>query len=217
MDQEIWKSIEGFEGYYEVSNTGKVRSIDRRIWSEKQQLYINRHGKELKLWRNGGGYFQVNLHKNNEMHVCSISRLVAEAFLPNPDNKPCVDHINRDRTDNRVENLRWATIKENCNNRKDNIPKENLEERIKEYSRRHYAKHKEEANRRSRKWQEENKERMKEVRHNYYMRHRTSTMDHNNLKTKDPDYYKKYYAANKDKIKEWNKSYYERRKASQVL
>lgn len=208
MDQEIWKSIEGFEGYYEVSNTGKVRSIDRRIWSEKRQLYINRKGRELKFLSNKDGYYNVILYKNDKWYSYKVSRLVLSAFVPNTDNKPCVDHINRDRTDNRVENLRWVTHKENNNNRKDNISKENLEDIVKEYSRRYYAKHKEEVNRRSRKWHEENKERDKELRHNYYMRHRTSTMDHNNLKTKDPDYYKKYYAANKDKI---------RKKASQDL
>ena len=196
---EVWQDIEGFEGYYKVSNTGKVSGVDRRIWSDKRQYYINIKGKELKRWLNGGGYFQVNLHKDNKMHICLISRLVAEAFIPNPDNKPFVDHINRDRTDNRAENLRWVTQKENCNNRKDNIPEGELKERIKEYSRKSYAKNKEAHNRRSRKWEAENKERVKANRHSYYMRHRTSTMDHNNLKTKDPDYYKKYYAAKKNK------------------
>ena len=104
---EIWKDIEGYEGLYKISNLGRVKSLN-----------YNNTGKEriLKLGGNRGNYPQVELGKNGERRTCLVHRLVAEAFIPNPDNKPCVDHINTIKTDNRVENLRWVTRKENANN-----------------------------------------------------------------------------------------------------
>ena len=96
---EIWKEIVENPNYL-VSNKGNVKSlITNKILKPKKDK----------------GYLRVHLRVPNNKHF-SVHRLVAQAFIPNPENKPCIDHINTDRTDNRVENLRWVTHKENCNN-----------------------------------------------------------------------------------------------------
>ena len=110
MENEIWKPIKDYEGLYEVSSIGRVRSMS----------YTNQHGTFdrviiLKGWI-CGGYPCIQLTKNNEKKTFKIHRLVAETFIPNPNNLPEVDHINTVRDDNRVENLRWVTHKENMNN-----------------------------------------------------------------------------------------------------
>ena len=104
---EIWKPVVGYEGLYEVSNLGKVKAIKWHRGNEE---------KEIKPYTTYKGYLRLRLCKNGKGKQFQIHRLVAEAFIPNPENKPYIDHINTDRTDNRVENLRWVTNKENCNN-----------------------------------------------------------------------------------------------------
>lgn len=97
---EFWKDIEGYEGLYRVSNVGQVKSL--------------KSNKILKPNSNNtGGYLQVVLSKNGEAKRFYIHRLVAEAFLPNEDELPEVDHINSDKTDNRVANLQWISRVEN--------------------------------------------------------------------------------------------------------
>lgn len=108
---EIWKPVVGYEGLYECSSLGNVRSLDR-IDSVGRRI----KGKHIKPLESRFGYHRLSLCKEGKVITHSVHRLVAEAFLPNPDNKPCVDHINTDRTDCRVENLRWVTIKENNEN-----------------------------------------------------------------------------------------------------
>ena len=104
---EEWRDIEGYEGLYQVSNKGRVKS-----------LKYNKTKKEkvLKFGTNRYGYKYVVLSKDNTPKLKKVYRLVAEAFIPNPDNKPCIDHCNTIRTDDRVCNLRWCTYKENMNN-----------------------------------------------------------------------------------------------------
>lgn len=100
---EIWKQIEGYDNYM-VSNLGRVKSL--------------KFGKEkvLKYGKDSGGYLTICLCKDGKVKRFLIHRLIAKTFLPNPDNKPCIDHINTNRSDNRVNNLRWATYKDNSNN-----------------------------------------------------------------------------------------------------
>jgi hypothetical protein len=104
LQGEIWKDIKGYDGY-QVSNKGRVKST-----------IVRKEGKLLKPSVNKLGYLQLGLSVNGKPTTHYVHRLVAETFIPNPDKKLCIDHINTDRTDNRVENLRWCTHKENINN-----------------------------------------------------------------------------------------------------
>ena len=97
--QEIWKDVKDYEGLYQVSNTGKVRSLKRHII--------------LKPSHNHKGYLHIILYKNAKSKVGIIHRLVAEAFIPNLENKPQVNHINGIKTDNNSDNLEWCTNAEN--------------------------------------------------------------------------------------------------------
>ena len=109
--EEVWKDIEEFEGLYQASNLGRIRSLDRIMTSG-----IPRKGKVLKTQFDGKMHYMVDLRKGGKRYMRMVHRLVAQAFIPNPENKPIVDHIDTDASNNAVENLRWCTQKENCNN-----------------------------------------------------------------------------------------------------
>lgn len=112
MDRVIWKDVDGYKGFYQVSNIGDVRSVDRYVnhWQGGKCI---KKGKDLKPSLNHKGYCMVNLQINGKGGLKSIHRLVAEAFIPNPENKPQVNHINGIKSDNKVENLEWSTQSEN--------------------------------------------------------------------------------------------------------
>lgn len=109
--QGTWVPIVGYEGLYEVSSQGDVRSIDR-LETTKGNYLKKRRGVSLKPGK-VRGYNRVSLCKNGCIKQISVHRLVAEAFIPNPDNKPCINHKNAIKSDNRVENLEWCTHSEN--------------------------------------------------------------------------------------------------------
>ncbi len=104
--EEIWKDIEGYEGKYQASNLGNVRSLNYRKTSEL---------KLLKQKTDGNGYKRVNLYKDGKRKNCRVHRLVAIAFLPNPNNLPVVNHKDEDKTNNNVNNLEWCTQEYNLN------------------------------------------------------------------------------------------------------
>ena len=107
---EIWKDIVGYEGLYKVSNKGNVYSVERinsqgRKWG----------GQTLKLLLDKIGYIRVNLCKDGRIKNVTVHRLVAEMFIPNPNNYPEVNHRDEDKTNNCVENLEWCTREYNVN------------------------------------------------------------------------------------------------------
>lgn len=111
--EEIWKDVPDYDGLYQVSNIGNVKRITQNIKCKNGATKVIR-GKKMKQTSNI--YQYVILTKNCIQKHHAVHRLVAQAFIPNPENKPCIDHINTIKTDNRVENLRWVTKKENMNN-----------------------------------------------------------------------------------------------------
>lgn len=109
---EIWKSIPNYEGLYEVSNYGNVRSLDREVIDKNGKILFKK-GKILKKLLNDYGYFHVILSKQNKLKTHTVHRLVGIAFIDNPYNKIEINHINGIKTDNRVDNLEWCTRSEN--------------------------------------------------------------------------------------------------------
>lgn len=103
MSIEEWKPIPDFEGIYEVSNYGRIKSLARN----------GTKGGLLKQHIDRYGYLKVVLHKGNKPYYFTVHRLVANAFIENPENKATVDHIDCNRTNNHADNLRWCTVKEN--------------------------------------------------------------------------------------------------------
>jgi|LakMenE18May11ns_1017448.scaffolds.fasta_scaffold9683875_2 hypothetical protein len=113
--EEIWKSVIGYEGFYEVSNQGRVRSVDRFVMQvingvQTKCLY---KGRILKFTNDNSGYPMVTLSALGKIKTFRIHRLVADVFIENPESKKTVNHINAIKTDNRIENLEWATQLEN--------------------------------------------------------------------------------------------------------
>ena len=108
---EEWRPVVGYEGLYEVSNLGEVRSLPRVMKSRHGSgMGYHMKGKVLKKIDSPNGYYFVPLGKGKSGFV---HRLVLEAFVPNPEGKPCCDHIDANRHNNNVSNLRWATFSEN--------------------------------------------------------------------------------------------------------
>ena len=99
--EEAWKDVVGFEGEYQISNLGRLKHFSKKGWNI------------LKNTNKKGWYFNVILVGKSKTKSIKIHRLVAEAFIPNPENKPCINHKDGNKQNNCVDNLEWATQKEN--------------------------------------------------------------------------------------------------------
>ena len=106
MEKEIWKDIKGYENLYKVSNLGNIRSLGNGISrNSKRRL--------LRLKKEKTGYIRICLQKDGKRKYLSVHRLAGQAFIPNPKNKPCINHIDYNRGNNSIENLEWCTYSEN--------------------------------------------------------------------------------------------------------
>lgn len=176
---EEWKQIEDFP-MYEVSTEGRIKS--------------HYSGKILKPQSNWNGYLMVNLYKDGKMTSKRIHRLVAIAFIPNPDNLPCIDHISGCKTNNRASNLRWCTKKENANYKNHKPMSEEQKARLREYQNRDKQKEYHKL------YSETHKEQMLEYQKQYYQLHKEQK--------------KLYYQQNKEQILDKMKQKYQQNKSN---
>lgn len=179
---EIWKPVNGFEGYYEVSNLGRVRRLDRYDYGcGYPRLY---KGGILKLLCGSSGYYHIMLCKDGKRITKNIHRIVADAFIPNPDNLPQVNHKDEDKSNNRVDNLEWCSPRYNCSygtkNRRCNNTKiernlvdpETVGQTPEESKELYNEKHKEEIRQKEHNRYLTNKDKIKERSKKYYYEHR---------------------------------------------
>ena len=111
---EVWLPVKGYEGLYEVSDLGRVRSVDRVIAHVRTASgKCLRRGRIKTQSLDCYGYRTTSVCKEGKEKALKVHRMVAEAFLPNPDGLPTVDHINNDKQDNRAANLRWLSFEDN--------------------------------------------------------------------------------------------------------
>ena len=196
--QEIWKDISGFEGVYEISSYGRVRSV--------------KSGKILSTSKCGGcrGYLSVCLSKNGKRYGKLVHRLVAEAFIPAVEGLSEVNHKDEDKTNNRVENLEFCNHKYNMNYGTRNIRSKDTHIKNgywtgfskEEYNRKYRECHKEELREYHKEYNREYRECHKEENREYREFHK----EENRL------YAKIYYENNKEKIREQHREYYEKNK-----
>lgn len=107
--KEIWKDIKEYEGLYQISNLGNVKSLPKMVGFRKRKEKI------LKTYYDKNGYVKVILCKENKTRFLSVHRLMAEAFIPNPNNFPQINHKDENKQNNNLENLEWCTCKYNIN------------------------------------------------------------------------------------------------------
>ena len=110
--EEIWKNIQEYEGIYQISNLGRIKAVQRKVRNSSVGGFRNLPEKILKT-RIENGYYSLTLNKGVKQLFICIHRLVAIAFIPNPENKRCVNHLDGNKLNNNVNNLKWSTHSEN--------------------------------------------------------------------------------------------------------
>ena len=108
-----WKKLNRYEGLYEITEAGDVKSVDRYLPAGKHESRIYKGKIKKPVKSNQYGHLKHQLWKDNKLEQALVHRLVAENFIPNPNNYPCVLHIDDDPTNNHVSNLKWGTQKDN--------------------------------------------------------------------------------------------------------
>ena len=187
---EEWRPIEGYEGLYEVSNTGRVRSLDKY---DSMNRFLR--GRILRLFTDGLGYLRAQLYSNSKRKSFLVHRLVAQAFIPNPDNLPQVNHRDENPSNDSVDNLEWCDGKYNVNygTRIDRIRDIRLKNGTytglskEEYRKKRY---------------QEKKDKINEQRREYYRENREKICERQ----------KEYNHKNREKINERQKEYYRKKK-----
>ena len=187
---EEWRPIEGYEGLYEVSNTGRVRSLDKY---DSMNRFLR--GRILRLFTDGLGYLRAQLYSNSKRKSFLVHRLVAQAFILNPDNLPQVNHRDENPSNDNVDNLEWCDGKYNVNygTRRDRIRDIRLKNGTytglskEEYRKKRYQEKKDKINERRREYYRENREKICERQ-------------------------KEYNHKNREKINERQKEYYRKKK-----
>ena len=115
---EEWRDIIGYEGIYQASNRGRIKRVEHwknQTIKQSPEKYTRRPLTEKIMKQNGDPYLRVCLSKNKESKTMSVHRLIAQSFIPNPNNYPEINHIDCDPKNNRVENLEWCDRKHNIN------------------------------------------------------------------------------------------------------
>ena len=107
MNQILWKPVPGYESYYEISNYGEIRGVERIISTPHQQRKIK--SRVLKPRINKYGYLIIDLSKSSVSKTFEVHRLIALTFLPHQEGRNCVNHLDADKLNNNVENLEWVT------------------------------------------------------------------------------------------------------------
>ena len=193
---EEWKNVIGYEGLYEVSNIGNVRNVRRNTL--------------LKLSKTNYGYIQVYLYKNGIRTGLKVHRLVAQAFIPNPDNLPQINHLDEDKTNNRVDNLEWCSHKYNVNygHRTENA----IDTRVKNgYADPDFIgfglNEKEYMKEYNRIYRENNREKLIEYSKRYYQEHKKELYERN----------KEWIKNNREKYNEWRREYRLKKKNKQNI
>ena len=171
---EEWKNVIGYEGLYEVSNTGQVRSLDRYVKYSNGRIHLHK-GKVLSPVKDKYGYLTVVLSCNGKQKTIKIHRLVAQAFLPNPDNLPQVNHRDEVKLNNCVDNLEWCSAKYNLS-----YGTARIRERDTKIKNGYYTGLSKEEYRK--KWCQENKDKIREINRRYYLNRK---MIQNNVKSLD--------------------------------
>lgn len=183
-NNELWEVIKDFP-MYEVSSLGRVKSH-----------YSGRILKPFPVWND---YLKVILCKDGKVYTKSVHRLVGQAFIPNPDNLPCIDHINGVKTDNRLCNLRWCSYKENSNYDNHKPYSEEQKARLRDC----YYRNRESRIEQVKQYQQDNKEQISEQIKQYYQQHKEEKLEK----------MKQYYQTHKEQISEQKKQYYQQNKS----
>ena len=177
MTEEIWRPVVGYEGLYEVSSYGRVKSVDRYV-KTCYEAYKLQKGKILSLVKDKDGYLRVFLFCNGKGHRKFAHRLVAQAFIQNPNNFPIINHKDEDKTNNSVDNLEWCDSKYNntYGTRKDKVRESKLKSGYwtglsrKEYRKKYYQENKDKKREYQHQYYQENKEKIREYKHQYYLK-----------------------------------------------